>query len=82
MSQNGQLGILYGTLNSGRLPYYHRLDVSVKRSWQLGANTTLEGNVSVINAYNRKNIFYINRVTGEVVYQLPIIPSIGAVLSF
>jgi hypothetical protein len=81
-SQNGQLGILYGDLNSGRLPYYHRLDLSLKRSWPLGENTTLEGTASVINAYNRQNIFYVNRVTGQIVYQLPVLPSIGFVLQF
>ena len=30
-NSNSQLGILYGKLNDGRLPYYHRLDITVKK---------------------------------------------------
>jgi hypothetical protein len=33
---NGNLGILYGDLNEGRLPYYHRLDLSLKKTFVLG----------------------------------------------
>jgi hypothetical protein len=79
---NGNLGILYGDLNEGRLPYYHRLDVSLKKTFVLGKNTTLEANASVINVYDRQNIFYFNRVKGERVDQLPILPSIGASFTF
>ncbi len=32
---------------------------------------------SITNVYNEDNIFYIQRITNEVIYQLPIIPSIG-----
>ena len=30
---NGELGILYSDLNSGRLPDYHRLDMSIKKTY-------------------------------------------------
>ncbi|MEZ4830079.1 MAG: TonB-dependent receptor [Bacteroidia bacterium] len=77
-TQNGNLGlILSDELNGGRLPYYHRLDLSVKRRWLLGNHTLLELNASVINTYNRKNIFYFDRIAFEPVYQLPVIPSLG-----
>ena len=78
-ANNSDLTVLYEDLNTGRLPTYHRLDVNVKKkieskrykhmSWEVIAGIT--------NAYSQKNIFYINRVTSETVYQLPIMPSIA-----
>ncbi|MFC2117678.1 carboxypeptidase-like regulatory domain-containing protein, partial [Bacteroidota bacterium] len=79
---NGDLGIVYGPLNEGRLPYYHRLDINVKRTFQLGANSSLKLAFSITNAYNRNNIFYFSRTTNEEVYQLPFMPSIGLSLNF
>jgi len=75
-TQNGTLGIEYDERNGGRLPYYHRLDLSVKRRFEIGA-TTLEAVLGITNVYNRGNIFYIDRVRYEVVRQLPILPSLG-----
>jgi hypothetical protein len=80
--QNGQLGIFYDELNKGRLSYYHRLDASVRRIFKLSKNSTLDITASVTNAYDRENIFYVNRVTGDRVYQLPILPSLGVSLTF
>ncbi len=79
---NGQLGILYGELNGGRLPTYHRLDLSLKRIWEWGKYNRLEGTLSVTNVYDRQNIFYFNRVEYERVDQLPILPSIGFTYAF
>ncbi|MCB0804900.1 MAG: TonB-dependent receptor [Bacteroidales bacterium] len=79
---NGNLGILYGDLNTGRLSPYHRLDVGVKKTFTLGRNTSLEANASVTNLYNRENIFYTDRITGERIYQLPIMPSAGLMFRF
>lgn len=79
---NGDLGIIYGDLNDGKLPNYFRLDLTLKRTFVLGKNSNLEVNASVINAANRKNVFYINRVTNQRVDQLPVIPSIGVNLTF
>ncbi len=75
-TQNGQLGVEYGELNKGRLPFYHRLDLSVKRKFEIGT-TTLEAIIGITNVYNRENIFYIDRVRYERVNQLPILPSLG-----
>jgi len=36
----------------------------------------------VVNVYNRENVFYVDRITNEVVYQLPIMPSLGISLTF
>ncbi len=81
-TENGQLGVIYGDLYTGRLPYYHRLDLGVKYNLYFSANTNLVFDLSVINVYDRQNIFYIELVTGEIVYQLPIMPSFGITLNF
>ena len=82
-SQNGTLGlILSEDLNGGRLPYYHRLDLSAKRRWILNNRILLEASASVINTYDRKNIFYFDRIRYEPVYQLPVIPTVGITAKF
>lgn len=59
-----------GDKNLGRLPEYHRLDLSlIKRIGLSFAN--IELGISAINVYDRANIFYFNRDTGEVVNMLP-----------
>ena len=79
---NGELGIVYGPLNQGRLPYYHRLDMNVKRLFVLGDYTNLEVTLSVTNVYNRNNIFYFDRIRYERVDQLPLMPTLGVSLTF
>jgi len=74
---NGNLGIQYSELNSGRLPYYHRLDFSIKKTFTISKNSKLEADFSITNVYDRKNIFYINRITADKIYQLPFMPSFG-----
>lgn len=51
---NGQIVPLYGERNADRLPEYHRLDLSA--TW-FGKNPRSSWNVSVYNAYNRKNVY-------------------------
>jgi hypothetical protein len=79
---NGNIGIVYDKLNGGRLPYYHRLDLTLKREFVLSVNSILEVNVGVTNAYNRPNIFYFDRVNYERVNQLPLMPSLGMKMNF
>ena len=74
---NGELGIVYGPLNQGRLPYYHRLDANLKKTIATGEDSQLEITLSITNVYNRKNIFYFDRIRYERVDQLPFMPSIG-----
>lgn len=74
---NGQLGILYAGFNQGRLPSYHRLDASVKYNFKQKNNFKSWIVLSVTNIYNRKNIFYFDRVNYTRVDQLPILPSIA-----
>ena len=79
---NGELGVLYGDLNAGRLPTYHRFDVDVKRKFYFTENIMLEADLSVTNVYNRNNVFYVNLVTSEIARQLPILPTFGLTFSF
>jgi hypothetical protein len=81
-TENGDLSFLLEPTNTGRLPFYHRLDISVKRKFVLSANSTLEANAGITNVYNRKNIFYQDRITNQRVNQLPFLPSIGVNLVF
>ncbi len=59
-----------GDKNLGRLPAYHRLDLSLIKRLRLSV-INIELGVSAINVYDRKNIFYFNRDTGETVNMLP-----------
>ena len=83
---NGDLGILYADLNTGRLPYYHRLDASIKKTIVFEReekdNTKMQIIASATNIYNRANIFYFDRVAYSRVNQLPFLPSISVSYSF
>ena len=83
MTSNGELGIEFSEdRNSGRLPDYHRLDLSLKRTFDFSKYAKLEVTASVTNAYNRNNIFFFDRASYERVDQLPILPSLGLVFTF
>ena len=79
---NGDLGIFYKGLNEGRLPYFHRMDISFKKTFELKKERRLEVIASVTNVYDRNNIFYFDRANYDRVDQLPILPSLGASYSF
>jgi hypothetical protein len=86
-ADNGNLGINYAQLNTGRLPYYHRLDLSIKRTINMYDKKTkalkkIEVIGSCTNVYNRENIFYFDRVSYKRVNQLPILPSLAVSYSF
>lgn len=65
---------LYGARNAQRLPSYHRLDISLSKSFKIFF-AKIDLDVSLLNVYDRKNIFYFVRDTGERVDMLPFIPS-------
>jgi hypothetical protein len=77
MSQNGDLGILYGDLNGGRLPYYHRLDFSAQYTLAQRKNFRSWLVFSITNIYDRNNIFYFDRASFNRVDQLPFMPSLS-----
>jgi hypothetical protein len=67
---------IWSDRNSSRLPAYHRLDLSVTRQFQIESASVTCG-FSVINVYDRKNIFYFNRDTGKEEYMLRILPTVS-----
>lgn len=82
ITDNGQLDYILGPLNEKRLPTYHRLDFSLKKTFVLSKNSNLDVTASAINIYNRENIFYIDRIRDQRVNQLPFLPSLGASMTF
>ncbi|HQF43450.1 MAG TPA: TonB-dependent receptor plug domain-containing protein, partial [Ignavibacteriaceae bacterium] len=56
--------------NLGRLPSYHRLDLSLSKKISI-ASSLITISIDAINVYNRKNIFYYERDTGRRVNMLP-----------
>ncbi len=67
---------IYGRPFNAVLPTYHRLDVSLERTFTLNRfQFTVMG--SLINAYDRRNIFYVDVFTLQRADQLPFLPSVG-----
>jgi hypothetical protein len=81
--QNGQIGLLYAQeINGGRLSYYHRVDLSVKKRFAVNGSNNIETTLSITNVSNRSNIFYVNRIDNTRVFQLPIFPSVNVTWNF
>jgi len=82
MSKNEDIYTLLADINKGKLPAYHRLDLSLKKKFFFGERNILELNASVTNVYDYSNIFYVDRLTANIIYQLPILYSVGVAWSF
>lgn len=64
------------------LPGYHRLDISVERTVELAKGVDMTIHMSVLNAYDRANIFTLDLLTAERTDQLPIVPVLGLKIGF
>ena len=73
--------IIYEKPFNALLPTYHRLDVSVERTFSVGP-VDVALLASAINTYGRRNIFYLDIFTLNRVDQLPFVPSLGMKVSF
>ena len=78
----GETRVLYSYPYGGRLPTYHRLDVSIERGFNLTRNSSITLQVSGTNSYDRTNLFYIDLFTLDRLDQLPFIPAVGLKLEF
>ncbi|MCW9705407.1 TonB-dependent receptor [Fodinibius salsisoli] len=58
---------------NGRMPPFHRLDISLERSFRF-ANSQLTVKGGAMNTYNRTNLFYYDVYDHEQFNQLPIAP--------
>ena len=81
-TNNGEPDVLFGELNSQRLPNYHRVDASVKRTVELKKNSKLILTAGATNILSRDNIFFFDREEVKRVDQLPIMPTISVAYSF
>tara|TARA_R110002072_G_scaffold238038_2_gene395423 strand:+ start:5820 stop:8171 length:2352 start_codon:yes stop_codon:yes gene_type:complete len=81
-SNANEVSTILGTFNSQRLPTYHRLDLTIKKKFIFKNKDYIELVGSITNLYNRKNIFYVNRVTNQKILQFPILPSFGMSYKF
>lgn len=61
---------------NGRLPSYHRLDLSAGSTVTVG-KARLDVRAGAINTYNRDNVFYYDVFRGRRVNQLPIVPYVS-----
>lgn len=82
VSNNEDVYFLLADLNQARLPHYHRLDFSAKKKFFLGERNSLELSISFSNIYNYRNVFYVNRTTNDVIYQLPFLYYFGLTWRF
>ncbi len=77
----GTRRVIYERPFNAELPTYHRLDVSVDRTFSLRrAEVTLQA--SMINVYDRRNLFYLDIFTLRRVDQLPLVPSLALKIDF
>ncbi len=79
---SGDTRIIYMEPYEGRLPNYHRLDVSLERTFDVSPRVQTTILANVINGYDRPNLYYLDLYTLQRVNQLPFVPSLGIRVSF
>jgi hypothetical protein len=71
---------VYGGVNSGRNPAFHRLDLRLEKTWQVGGGS-LAAYLDVQNAYNHRSeegrTYNYNYSQSKAIPGLPVIPSLG-----
>lgn len=70
----GTAQTFYDRPYGGRMPPYHRLDVSAERDVDLSPRLSMEIKAGAINAYDRSNIFYYDVNAIRRVNQSPFLP--------
>lgn len=80
-SSPGTPYVFYERPYNARLPFYHRLDISIEHSIELSNSISLDSTVGAINTYDRKNIFYYDTHTLQRVDQSPFLPYLSLSVS-
>lgn len=65
---------ILGKRNAKTMPDYHRLDINVSKRFKIGPTKFLF-DLNLVNVYDRKNLFYFDRDTGDRVNMLPFLPT-------
>jgi hypothetical protein len=73
----GRSRVIYDRPFGGVLPTFHRLDLSVGRSFPVARKSQLTVLATLINAYDRANLFALDLFTLRRTNQLPILPTLG-----
>ena len=87
MQEDEANAMLLGSRNGNRYPAYHRLDLSMRRTFTLGWGT-LTPHLDVLNVYNRRNVlFYFFDYSAETATRsglsmFPILPTVGVEVTF
>lgn len=81
LTETGDPRVVYDRPFNAELPTYHRLDVSVERTFDLN-RLQLTAQAGLINAYDRANLFAYDVFTLQRVDQLPVVPTFGLKASF
>ena len=83
----GGYAVVLGERNAERYPIYHRLDVSLRKTYEKSWGT-ITPHVDVLNLYNRKNVlFYFyeydrSPALRSGVSMFPLLPTVGVEISF
>lgn len=78
-AEAGEYRVLFERPYQGRLPMYHRLDISAEHQVLL-SRTSLTLKAGLMNAYDRNNLFYYDVWSLRRVSQMAILPWVGVKL--
>ena len=82
LTETGKPATVFGPKNAARLPAYHRLDFSLSYRFEVVPWLRSYLGINVVNVYDRKNIFYFERKTGQRVNMLGFFPSASLTIEF
>lgn len=82
VTETGQPYMVLGAKNAARLPAYHRLDASIAYRVNLFSFIRSSIGINIINVYDRKNLFYFDRRTGQRINMLEFYPTANLTLEF
>lgn len=81
LGETGESYVMLGSRNARRLPTFHQLDASATYRFVLEPIRGTVG-VNIVNVYNQKNIFYVDRKTSQQVNMLPFFPTATLNITF
>ncbi len=81
VDETGDPYSILGEKNAARLPAYHRLDLSLAYRFGIGPARATAG-INIINVYDRKNILYFDRQTGQQTNMLPFFPTASLTVEY